>query len=64
MKSWERIITQVRLGEEPYPRAKIFCKECEHSWHDDDDEMCICEEEEEESEDELQRIEWERIKRR
>jgi len=57
MKSWERIITQVRLGEEPYPRAKIFCKECEHSWHDDDDEMCICDEEEEESEDELQRIE-------
>ena len=46
MKGWERIITQIRLGEEPYPRAKIHCQECDQTWDDDDEEKCVCDEDE------------------
>ena len=46
MKGWERIITQIRLGEEPYPRARIHCQECDQIWDDDDEEKCVCDEDE------------------
>ncbi len=46
--NWERIVTQTRLTDEPYPRAKIRCTECEQTWDDDDEEKCVCDEDEEE----------------
>ena len=64
MSDWTRIVTQRRLTDEPYPRSKYKCEDCDNGWDDTEDPTCICEDEEEESEDELQRIEWERIKRR
>ena len=62
MSNWIRT-TQRRLTDEPYPRSEYRCEDCDNGWDDTEDPTCICEEEEE-SEDELQRIEWERIKRR
>ena len=48
MPNWVRKITQIRLGEEPYPSAKIFCEDCEQIWDDTEEEMCVCDEEEDE----------------
>ena len=46
MPNWIREITQTRLTDEPYPRARFYCEDCEQTWNDDDDELCICDDDE------------------
>ena len=40
--NWKKTITQIKLGDEPYPKSEINCEDCGNVWQDTEDPTCFC----------------------